>query len=124
MITERSRRYSTVRFPLAQVARPGVEHGQRDRAQTSTAVALDSLIEKKSPGDGARFWSLSCTMTSKRHNGEVGVSLRRARRSGSPPATDDVRPVAAQEDQLVLRPGRRVLADADLGFQHWVDRVD
>ena len=35
------------------------------------AVAVDSLIEKKSPGDGAKFWSLSSTWTSKRHNGVV-----------------------------------------------------
>ena len=37
-------------------------------------MALDSLIEKKSPFDAVRFPSLSRTMTSKRHNGEVGVS--------------------------------------------------
>lgn len=37
-------------------------------------VTVDSLIEKTSPGDGARFWSLSCTITSKRHSGVVGVS--------------------------------------------------
>jgi hypothetical protein len=42
--------------------------------EAQEAVTVDSLIEKKSPIDGARFRSLSCTMTSKRHNGEVDVS--------------------------------------------------
>jgi hypothetical protein len=37
-------------------------------------VVLESWMEKKSPVDGARFWSLSRTMTSKRHSGEVGVA--------------------------------------------------
>jgi hypothetical protein len=35
------------------------------------AVALDSEILKKSPVDGARFRSLSITVTSKRHAGVV-----------------------------------------------------
>jgi hypothetical protein len=33
------------------------------------------LIEKKSPGDGDILRSLSCTITSKRHNGEVDFSF-------------------------------------------------
>jgi hypothetical protein len=32
-------------------------------------------MEKKSPGEGARFPSLSRTMTSKRHNGAVDLVL-------------------------------------------------
>ena len=49
------------------------------------AVTVDSLIEKKSPGDGAMFRSLSCTMTSKRHNGVVVLQA-----AGKPEGADDV----------------------------------
>jgi hypothetical protein len=48
------------------------------------------MIEKKSPGEGAMFPSLSCTVTSKRHSGEVEVS-RFGHDDGKPDGAEDVR---------------------------------
>ena len=81
------------------------------------------MIEKKSPVDGARFWSLSRTMTSKRHSGDVVVS-RVGHVDGKPDGAEDVRSVAAQEDQLVPA-GRGGFSPMQIcGFQLRVDLVD
>jgi hypothetical protein len=38
-------------------------------------VTVESLIENESPIEGARLRSLSCTMTSKRHDGDVVLHM-------------------------------------------------
>ena len=67
------KRHLTVRFPPAR--RPALASNTvAGSSSSSSTVELDNLIEKKSPFDAVRFPSLSRTVTSKRHNGEVDVS--------------------------------------------------